>query len=62
VYESDETVTEAAPDWFQTEYITRDGVLPEEIWDAVLDAVDGKCKAEDAKRRRAAGLNAMPRA
>jgi len=42
-------VTEAAPDWFQTEYITRDRVLPEEIWDAVLDAVDGKCKAEECE-------------
>ena len=54
VYESDDTVTEGESDWFQTEDITRDGVVPQEVWDAVLDVVDEKCKAEDAERRRAA--------
>jgi hypothetical protein len=39
---------------------TEDDVLPHEAWDAVIDAVDEKCKAEDAKRRRAAGSKAKP--
>ena len=54
VYERDDTVTEAAPEWFQMEDITRDGVLPDEVWDALLDVVDEKCKVEDAERRRMA--------
>jgi hypothetical protein len=62
VYEGDDAVTEAAPDWFQMEDITRDGVVPQEVWDAVLDAVDEKCKAEDAERRRAAAsLKSRPK-
>jgi hypothetical protein len=55
------TWTEAAPEWFQADDITRNGVLPEEIWEVVLDAIDEKCKAEDAKRRRAAGLGKLLR-
>jgi hypothetical protein len=34
--------------------MTRDGILPDEVWDAVLDAVDEKCKVEDAERHRIA--------
>ena len=51
--------TEAAAEWFETHEIARNGVLSEEMWDALLDAVDEKCKAEDAKRRRAAGLGKL---
>jgi hypothetical protein len=47
-------VTEEAPEWFEMGGIARDGVLPEEIWDAVLNAINDKCKAEDAERRRVA--------
>jgi hypothetical protein len=28
---------------------------PEEVWEAVFNAIDEKCKVEDAERRRAAG-------
>jgi hypothetical protein len=38
VYESDDTVTEAVPDWFQSHDITREGMLTEEIWEVILDA------------------------
>jgi hypothetical protein len=53
VYESDGW-TEAAPEWFEAEDMTRNGVLTEEIWETVLDAIDEKCKAADAERRRVA--------
>jgi hypothetical protein len=53
VYESDGW-TEAAPEWFKSEDITRSGVLTEEIWEAALDAIEEKCKAEDVERRRVA--------
>src|SRR5262249_16170302 len=52
VYESDDTVTEGEPEWFEMEEFVREGVVPREIWDAVIDAVDEKCKVEDAERRR----------
>jgi hypothetical protein len=54
-------VTEGKPDWFQTEDIARDGVLPNEIWNAVFDALDEKCKVEDAERRRAASWKSRPK-
>jgi hypothetical protein len=52
VYESDGW-KKAAPEWFQTEDMVHGGVLTEEIWEAVDDAIDEKCKAEDAERRGA---------
>jgi hypothetical protein len=59
VYERDETVTEAPPEWFRMEDITRDGVVPDEVWDAVLDGVDEQCKVTDAERRRVAAARAI---
>ena len=32
------------------EEITHDDVIPHKVWDAVIDAVDEKCKVEDAER------------
>jgi hypothetical protein len=37
------------------EDITRNDVVPHEMWDVVLDAIEEKSKAEDAERRRRAG-------
>ena len=34
--------------------ITQNEVLPNAVWEAVIDAVDAKCKVEDAERRTAA--------
>jgi hypothetical protein len=52
VYGSDDTVTEVATEWFQMDDFARKCVVPEEVWDAVLDVVDEKSKVEDAERRR----------
>jgi hypothetical protein len=60
VYESDGW-KKAAPEWFQTEDMVHGGVLTEEIWEAVDDAIDEKCKAEDAERRGAGGRKTRPR-
>jgi len=59
-HHDDGTVTLGTPHWIKLDDITEDDVLPHEAWDAVLDAVDKQCKAEDAKRRRAAGSKAKP--
>ena len=53
-YGSDDTPIPMKPEWFQSEDIARDGVLPREEWDALLDLVDEQCKVEDAERRRGA--------
>ena len=31
-----------------------DGILPYEVWDALLNEIDQQCKTEDAKRGQAA--------
>jgi hypothetical protein len=46
--------TAGTPYWVRMEDITRNDILPHEVWDALLDAVDEQCKLEDAERRRAA--------
>ena len=42
------------PYWVSLEDITQNDVLPNEVWEAVMDAIDAKCKVEDAERRTAA--------
>jgi len=42
------------PSWASLEDITQNDVLPNEVWEAVMDAIDAKCKVEDAERRAAA--------
>jgi hypothetical protein len=39
--------------------LTEDDILPDEMWDRITDAIDERCKLEDAKSRRAAGYG-MP--
>jgi len=43
-----------APHWVSLEDITQYDVLPNEVWEAMMDAIDAKCKVEDAERRTAA--------
>jgi hypothetical protein len=40
--------------WVVLRDITQNEVLPNAVWEAVIDAVDAKCKVEDAERRTAA--------
>jgi hypothetical protein len=40
------------PYWVSLEDITENDVLPNDFWQAVIDAIDAKCK--DAERRAAA--------
>jgi len=54
----DGSTTLETPYWVQLEDITQNDVLPHSTWDAVLDAVDEQCKAEDAERRRVAAARA----
>ena len=42
------------PYWVVLGDITQNEVLPNAFWEAVIDAVDAKCKVEDAERRTAA--------
>jgi hypothetical protein len=39
------------PHWVQMEDLAENDILPGEVWDRLRDAIDEKCKAEDAKRR-----------
>ena len=45
-----------APYWVRFEDFTRDDVLTHGMQDDLLNAVEEKCRLEDAERRRAAGL------
>jgi hypothetical protein len=42
------------PCWVVVGDITQDDVLPSAVWEAVIDAIDAKCKIEDVERRAAA--------
>lgn len=44
--------------WVHLEDITQNDVLPHGTWDALMDAIDEKCRAEDAERRRVAAARA----
>jgi len=44
--------------WMDLEELTRDDIIPTEVWDVLLDAVDDKCRIEDAERRRVAAARA----
>ena len=55
-HEADGAVVHGKPYWIRLEDITHEDVLPHEVGDAILDAVDEQCKQEDAKRRRAAAI------
>jgi hypothetical protein len=47
---------EDKPEWTVMGDITQNGVLSEEIWDAIDCKLDERCRMEDAERRQAAGL------
>ena len=38
------------PYWMRLEELTRDDIIPTEIWDVLLDAVDDKCRASGSTR------------
>jgi hypothetical protein len=42
------------PYWVSLEEIMDNDVLPNAFWEAVMDAIDAKCKVEDAERRATA--------
>jgi hypothetical protein len=44
----------SSPYWVSLEDITENDVLPNDLWEAVVGAIDAKCKVEDAERRAAA--------
>lgn len=44
---------DAEPEWVHMEDLVHDGILDDDIWDAIIGAIIAKCKAEDRKRRRA---------
>jgi len=48
------------PSWVRMRDIIENGILPEEFWDALDDALDQRCKAEDAERRIQAAGRKMP--
>jgi len=42
------------PQWVDMNSLSALGMLNRKIWDAIDEAVEAQCKAEDAKRRKAA--------
>jgi hypothetical protein len=53
-WDADGNPIPGTPYWASLEDITENDVLPNDFWEAVIDAIDAKCKAEDAERRTAA--------
>jgi hypothetical protein len=53
-YSKDDPLAEG-PVWVKLGDLVGDGVMSREMWDSLYDAIDDQCKAEDAKRRKAAG-------
>jgi hypothetical protein len=56
--DEDENWVDLEPYWMRLEELTRDDIIPTEVWDVLLDAVDDKCRLEDAERRRVAAARA----
>ena len=56
--DEDENFIDLEPYWMRLEELTRDDIIPTEVWDVLLDAVDDKCRVEDAERRRVAAARA----
>ena len=56
--DEDGTFVDLEPYWMKLEELTRDDIIPTEVWDVLLDAVDDKCRTEDAERRRIAAAKA----
>jgi hypothetical protein len=56
-FHDDGTMTLGKPHWVEMGDVIKDDVMPHEVWDAVYDAIEKKCKAEDKQRRKAARRN-----
>jgi hypothetical protein len=52
--DEDGNFVDQEPYWMKRDELTRDDIIPTEVWDVLLDAVDDKCLVEDAERRRIA--------
>ena len=52
--EEDDGYESPEPEWVTIDDITHLGVLTRNIWDAIDEAIEQQCKAEDAKRRKKA--------
>lgn len=53
-YHKDDPLADG-PIWIKLGDLVGDGLMSDEMWDSLYDAIDEQCKAEDAERRRAAG-------
>ena len=53
-YDGDDNPIEGKPYWVQIDDITKDDIVPHEMFDVLLNAVDETCKVEDGERRRLA--------
>lgn len=50
-YHDEGPMTLGEPYWVEMPDLLGDDVLPHEVWEPVIDAINEKCKAEDARRR-----------
>jgi len=55
-FHEDGTWTEGKPEWMATEDLIKGGVLSLDVRDEIIQGIDKQCRAEDAERRRAAGI------
>jgi hypothetical protein len=55
-FHEDGSWTEGKGEWIETEDFIKDGVLPLEVRGEIVQGIDKQCRAEDAERRRAAGI------
>lgn len=59
-HDDDDNPVEGSSYWMRMKEITHIDLMPNEMWDALLDTVDEKCKVEDAERRRLAAAKPRP--
>jgi hypothetical protein len=51
-YEDDDGPPVIETQWVFMSDMAHDGILSDEMWDAMIDAIAAKCKAEDRRRKR----------
>jgi hypothetical protein len=51
-----ENGSEEKPGWAEMANLLEVGIFPAGVWDAIDEAIEVKIRAEDSKRRKAAGL------
>ena len=49
-------ITQGEPYWLTFGDFIRDDMLPNDVLSAIMNEIEEKCRAEDAERRRAAGM------